>query len=292
MSQGAHEEPLVQAPGADGRADGRVLEFRRSAAAPRRKRKSLAAALLLPLAAALALTGVPLGAVAWVLTSPRFALRQVELAGNERIPRAWVDEALAPVLGTNLVRLPLADVAARLHRHPWLATVEIEKELPDGLRLAIVEREPVALLSRGGELLYADADGEAIAPVGLGGLGEEARGLLLVSFPERVPDGVARALEVAGELGRVEPDWAAHLGRIEVLGEEDFRLETGALPFPILVRSGDVAEKAKRLEALLPELARRYPAIESVDLRFSRRIVIEPAAPPPAAGTAGASATS
>ena len=159
----------------------------------------------------------------------------------------------------------------------------------------------MALLSRDGELLYADARGEAIAPVELGDLGGpghlgdlrgEARGLLLVSFPERLPDGVARALEVAGELGRVNPDWAAHLGRIEVLGEEDFRLETAALPFPILVRSGDVAAKAKRLEALLPELARRYPAIESVDLRFSRRIVIEPAAPPPAAAAAGASATS
>ena len=82
---------------------------------------------------------------------------------------------------------------------------------------------------------------------------------------------------MAAELGRVEPNWAAKLAQIEVLGEEDFRLRTDALPFPILVSGGEVAPKIQRLVALLPELARRYPRIEAVDLRFSRRIVVQPA---------------
>jgi hypothetical protein len=88
---------------------------------------------------------------------------------------------------------------------------------------------------------------------------------------------MAAALEVAGDLGRVEPDWAAKLSRIEVLGEEDFRLHTDALPFPLLVTRGQVKEKARLFQKLLPELARRYPEIGAVDLRFSRRIVVQPA---------------
>jgi hypothetical protein len=71
-----------------------------------------------------------------------------------------------------------------------------------------------------------------------------------------------------------------------VLGEEDFRLHTGALRFPLLVTRGQVGPKIRRLEELLPELERRYPAITVVDLRFSRRIVVQPAAPEAAGGQA------
>jgi len=89
--------------------------------------------------------------------------------------------------------------------------------------------------------------------------------------------GGTGALKVAAELGRVQPTWAAKLARIEVLGEEDFRLHTDALPFPLLVTSGRVGPKVQRLVELLPDLSRRYPRIEAVDLRFSRRIVVQPA---------------
>ena len=88
--------------------------------------------------------------------------------------------------------------------------------------------------------------------------------------------GVAAALKVAAELGRVQPDWAAKLAQIEVLGEEDFRLHTDALPFPLLVTAGQVGPKVQRLVELLPELTQRYTRIEAVDLRFSRRIVVQP----------------
>jgi hypothetical protein len=58
------------------------------------------------------------------------------------------------------------------------------------------------------------------------------------------------------------------------------------------VKEGEVAPKLQRLVTLLPELARRYPKIEAVDLRFSRRIVVQPAnsASSPLAGIGGAGA--
>jgi hypothetical protein len=59
------------------------------------------------------------------------------------------------------------------------------------------------------------------------------------------------------------------------------------------VRGGEVSEKVARLARLLPELKQRYPEIEAVDLRFSHRIVVQPAAsqhgPQPGTG-AGAQA--
>jgi POTRA domain, FtsQ-type len=297
---------------ASGGASGRVLDFRRRPTPPRRRRPSLLAALLRPFATAFLMVAVPLAAGAWVLGSPRFALREVAVEGSDRIPAAWLQNAVAPLVGRNLVALPLEAVTDRLERHPWIASLAVEKELPDRLRIAVTERKPVALLAVGGihgtggsgrsgrsgpgtaeALVYADMAGRPIAPVAPG---DDTASLLVVQISEKAPGaaadpavrkagqaaagtGVARALAVAGELGRVNPTWAAGLTRVEVLSEEDFRLSTRALPFPLLVRRGQVVEKVRRLEALLPELGRRYARLDGVDLRFSRRIVVQPAAP-------------
>jgi len=266
--------------GAAGPASGaRVLDFRRRGAPPRRRRRHPLFLLLRPLGAALLVVLVPLGLADWVLTSRRFQLQEVLVeGGTPRVPPDWVRGALAPYRGRNLVRLSLPEAAALLESNPWIDRVELQKELPGRLHVALTERRPVALLRDGDRLVYADNDGRSIVPVGSP---DEARqaGLLEVLFAHPVSGGVASALAVAGELGRVRPDWAAALRRIEVLGEEDFRLHTEALPFPVLVTRGQVGAKARRLEELLPELERRYPVIDSVDLRFSRRIVVQPGVP-------------
>jgi cell division septal protein FtsQ len=258
-------------------------DFRRAGAPVRRKRRNPFLALLKPLAVSLGLVAVPAGLVTWIVTSPRFDLKHVAVeAGTPRIPAAILREAMAPFQGENLVLLPLGSVEAAIRRNPWVDTVEIEKELPDRLRIEVTERRPVALLERGSGLVYADQEGRPIVRVGDGGedLASARRAkLVVVSFAHRqlsASDGVEGALDVAGELGRVQPDWAAALSRIEVLGEQDFRLHTSALRFPLLVTRGQVGPKVERLKTLLPELDRRYPAIQAVDLRFSRRIVVQP----------------
>ena len=277
---------------------GRVLDFRdfrdfrRRGTPPRRRRQSVLWTLLKPLAAAFGLVAMPVLLVVWVLTAPVFAVRDVEVGGPlQRVPDAWVRQAMAPLAGENLVRLSLAEVASKLQSNPWISTVEIVKEPPGRLRVRLAERKPVALMLAGGALAYADADGHAIAPVATAAEQDEARaaGLLVVSFGRQPhAGGIEGALEVAAELGRAQPTWAGKLARIEVLGDEDFRLWTDALPFPVLVTRGQVGPKVLRLVELLPELTRRYPRIAAVDLRFSRRIVVQPDVATPRVSGSGA----
>jgi cell division protein FtsQ len=294
--------PLGSAPGAASNlsaSGARVLDFRRRGVPPRRRRRHPLLLLLRPLAVAVLVVLLPAGLAAWVLTSRRFALSDVVVEGStQRVRPEWVRQALAPYRGKNLVRLPLSEAAEALQKNPWIQSVELQKELPGRLRVELTERRPVALLRSGGaqedgdgrgdgELVYADPDGRPIARVDSVPEAHKA-GLLEVYFSRPVAGGIEGALEVAGELGRVRPDWAAALTRIDVLGEEDFRLHTDALPFPLVVARGEVGPKARRLEELLPELERRYPVIESVDLRFSRRIVVQPGVPAGTGAGAGA----
>jgi cell division septal protein FtsQ len=271
-----------------GLGSGRVLDFRRRGAPPRRRRRSLALSLARPLAVAVLTVALPLGLAAWVLTSQRFQLRGVTVSHRheaasppaaDRVPEAWVRQALAPLTGRNLLRLPLAEVRQRLGGNPWIAAADVAKELPDRLRVTLAERRPVVLLRHGEELFYADSAGRPIAPVASPAEREAARrqGLLVVRFSAPVAGGIAGALQLAERLRLARPAWTSGLTEIEVVDEDDYRLRVDGLPCPLLVRGSRLTDNLARFEQLLPELQRRYPALSAVDLRFARRIVVQPA---------------
>lgn len=266
----------------DALAEGRVLPFRRRAWSARRKRRPLWLLLGVPLAGAVGIVGAPAVLVVWVLHSSRFALVDLVVEAGPRVPRAWVLEALQPLRGSNLVRLRLTEVRARLSGHPWVASAELGKELPRRLRVRVHERQAVALLRSEAALAYLDAGGQVIAPW----TPEADEDLLLLAAPASTPSAeLVAAMAIAGRLERAAPAWGAALSEVEVLGEDEFRITTAAVPFPMVVRAGTLEESARRLQELLPEISRRYPRVEGVDLRSERRIVIEPAAVPKQSGT-------
>ncbi len=264
-------------------APGSVLAFRRRGVVTRHRRRSRVLALAGPLLTALLLVGGPLAFGHWLLTSPSFALAEVRIEGTEIVSRGWVAAALARYRGQNLILLPLRDLEGQLVRHPWIGGVALTKELPDRLRVTVEERHPAALWDRGDGIFYVDPGGRVIAPVDPA-LPDE--GWLRVRGGGPGRREVAGALAVAEELARAAPDWRLSLEEIELVGERDFRLTVGALSFPLLVRADELAAKTPYLRQLLPQLEGRYPGVARVDLRFFRRIVVEPAAA--AAGNQGA----
>jgi cell division protein FtsQ len=293
--------------------DGNVLPFRRRKGVPvRRRHRGLR--LLRPFLLALALVGTPAAGLYWSGTSPRFAVSELQVVTSDRVNRAWMEARLQHLVGRNLVWMSMESVERSLSGHPWIAGVEVTKSLPDRLRVAVVERHPVALLEVGSERWYVDRSGRVIAPVGdeetppgesrrqgrylLLGVAAAAAGVKGVpgaaGAPEPDPTGqpvrravLARALDVVQSFSRAAPDWAAGLSQVEILGEEDFRLETGALPFELLVEAGQVEGRVRAFEDLLPRLLARFPAPKSVDLRFSHRIVVRGAGRPAATAING-----
>ena len=89
----------------------------------------------------------------------------------------------------------------------------------------------------------------------------------------------AAGIALVREIEVVRPPWSAGLSEIEILGENDFRVHTTSLPFPLLIRAGTLEQKTRLLEELLPQLAGRYGNLAAVDLRFNRRIIVKPLSP-------------
>jgi len=289
---------------------GQVLPFRRRTGLPVRRRSRLAA-FVRPFLLAAVIVGFPSVVLWWSATSPRFALADLEIHGSERVSADWMREQLADLLGRNLVWMPLDGVERTLSGHPWIAGVEVTKELPDRLRVVVVERRPVAILDEapaGGDdgesrSFWIDADGSLIAPRA----GAAARSAVQEGFDsafvrlrwagvsevpaERRRLVLAAALGAAREVARAVPAWGGAVDSVTVLGDEDFRLEGAAMPFPLLVRNdseggegeqgSEIASRVRRLEELLPEIrsemGTRLAEPASIDLRFRHRIVVRPA---------------
>lgn len=250
----------------------RVLPFRRSRQRVRRLRPHPLRRWVKPLAGAVVIVGAPAAAAAWLLVSPRLSLAEVVVVAGERVDEGWLRRTLAPFRGRNLLRLDLGEVERRIARHPWVAGVELRKELPGRLHVEVHERRAAALLEEGDELLYVDADGRPIVPYAAA---DGPADLPLVSRAAGV-SSAAPALALAREIAAVDPPWAAGLSEIEVLGETDCRVYTASLPYPLLLRLGTVAVKAPPFAVLRPVIDRRFGAVAAVDLRFDRRVVVEP----------------
>ncbi len=243
----------------------------------RRRRKSGVAALLAGAALrALLVVALPVGVVVWLLYSPYFLIREVKVDAGARVSAAWMQANLAPLVGRHVLAVSLEGVRRRLSAHPWVASVELRRELPDRLRVSVVERQPVALLATDDGLEFLDGAGMPIAPCPRG----RPAGLLVVRYHLPGPVPVQAALDLVAELRRAQPAWGLEATEIEPLGDGEHRVVTAALPYPLLLQAGTVGSAVTNLQRMLPEILRRVPAVGEADLRSPRRLVIRPADAP------------
>jgi len=91
--------------------------------------------------------------------APFLRLKEVEIEGNRRVP---TDEILAIAEvedKPNILSLDIKALNRRLEGHPWIEGSTIKRIFPDGIRIVIQERKPMALIHLG-RLYYVDVNGE------------------------------------------------------------------------------------------------------------------------------------
>ncbi len=278
------EAPWPAMSAARSAAQGELPQLRRRRKALRRSRAHPLERLLGPVLVALAVLLALATALTWLLATPKLAVSDLRVTTGGWVEAEWVHRTLRPFAGRSLLLLDLEEVEAELLGHAWVAAVDLRKRLPAGLEVRVVERRAAAVLRDGDALVYLDEQGEPIAPFApQTGVAD----LVLVTLrdPRAEP---AAAVRLMREIEHVAPPWGAGLSEIEVLGEEDFRIYTDALTFPLLVRAGTLNHKARHLETLLPHIRSRFGPVAAVDLRFARRIIVQPIVPERATARHGA----
>jgi cell division protein FtsQ len=198
----------------------------------------------------------------------RFAVRAIEIDGAVHTPRAALDVLTKQYVGMNLFRMDIDRVQRDLGGLGWVRRIDIEKKLPDTLRIKITERKPVALVRIGERLLYVDEEGagfaELSATVGDGDLPVigEAHG------PELV-----RTVKLLEGLRRADAPMYARVSEVWPIPPRGFAIYDRELGAVVYVNAEDASAKYRDLRAVLN--AESNPKIEYADLRFADRVIVK-----------------
>ncbi|MFA4966537.1 MAG: FtsQ-type POTRA domain-containing protein, partial [Thermoleophilia bacterium] len=129
-----------------------------------------------------AILGLPGGVYAWGRSSSSFAIRQVDATGTRITPPRRVARLLRhEFLGRNLFTVTESDVRRALAPLRYVASVSVDRDFPDALRVTVVEHRPAAYALAGGRWYVVADDGfvvrELVPPAAGGRPGAEGADL-------------------------------------------------------------------------------------------------------------------
>lgn len=211
------------------------------------------------------------GAVwAWQHTQSdaRFAVRTIEVDGVVHTPREALALATQRYKGLNLFKIDIDRVQRDLGGLGWVSRIDIEKKLPDTLRIKITERKPVALVRTGERLLYVDAEG-----VGFAELSPRAGNDDLPIISDAHGSELTRTVALLTELRRSDREIYSRISEVWPIAPRGFALYDRDLGAVVYVNAEDVSAKYRSLYAILQ--TESSPKIEYADLRFADRVIVK-----------------
>lgn len=194
-------------------------------------------------------------------TTPRFAIRSIEVSGAERLVRKDVILSAGLAKGQNLFALDLESATRRILENPWISRAQITRHLPDTVRIEIHERKAAAVAIVEGFPYLVSSEAELFDKA-LGGQPHDlpvVTGLSLAALEQdrsaqlsRLSDALYLLRDYEQlELSRSQPAQEVHLltsGEVVlIVGEGGISLHLGTGPYKKkLLRLSRVMKQAKR----------------------------------------------
>lgn len=225
----------------------------------------------------LLLAGLAIGAI-WAYgrtqSDARFAVQTIEIDGAVHTPRESIDRITQRYRGLNLFQIDIARVQHDLGGLAWVRRIDIEKKLPDTLRIKIAERRPVALIKVGQRLLYVDEDGVSFAELSPA-VGDDDLPLVTDAAGEEL----TRSVALLRELRAHDPHVYSRISELRPIAPRGFAIFDRELGAVVYANADDVTKKWRDLYAIVRAEQLDHAEIEYADLRFADRIVIRPVKP-------------
>ncbi len=100
----------------------------------------------------------------YVTTAPAFAIKLIEISGDDRVSQAMVRRTAGIEVGHNVFVASEHVLRRRLLRHPWIAEARVYRRLPDKISIEIEEHRAVAMLAMEG-LYLVGSEATVFKPV-------------------------------------------------------------------------------------------------------------------------------
>ena len=163
-----------------------------------------------------------------------FEVSRVRVSGVERMNEQLVYERVLAEQDRPMPLVDLAEVRERLLDLPWVLDARVSRQLPDTLKIDIVERTPHAVLRKPDRLVLIDPKGNELEPIS----SVDAKGKLLIEGP-----GAAKQVQELGKLLDAAPALKPQIASAEWVGNRRWNLtfKTGQL---LALPEGDLGPPA------------------------------------------------
>jgi cell division protein FtsQ len=241
---------------------------------------------------------------------PRFRIdtsASIQTVGNSQLTREDLLSVFGSDIGRNVFFIPLTTRRSELEQIPWVEHATVMRLLPNQLRVAVVERTPIAFVRVGDQVKLVDAAGVILSmpPAMMAArhfsfpivTGINPKDPLSVRTPRmRLYQRFIADLDSGGE------KISSNLSEIDLSDPEDVRASIPAGSADMLLHFGDekFLTRYRTYTSHLAEWQQQYPHLTSVDLRYDTQVVLkmadgraadatpdasadQPAAPPAAA---------
>ena len=231
---------------------------------------------------------------------PRFRIagsEDIQATGLTEVSRTEMMPVFGEDIGRNIFFVPIDARRKQLEQIPWIERATVMRVLPDQIRVAVVERQPVAFTRHGEQIGLVDANGVLLA------MAPETMAKHHYSFP--VLTGIDAGdpadsrkermdvyLRMMAELDAGGKHNSEQISEIDLTDPEDARVLMPEQGADILAHFGEdhFLERYERFQAHIAEWRQQYPHLAAVDLRYDNQVVLEMASGKETAETPGGDA--
>ena len=200
-------------------------------------------------------------------------VKHISVMGLNRVTQEEVLARMSLPQPASVLWVRTDELAARVHEHPWVEGVEVDRVFPNSLVVQVTEREPAAVLRAATETVMLDAAGHMLP----GNVPAEAKqwpvvqGLTPQSVTAHGSDGHPRVKEGIHIAHLLAPYFS---GRPQVNVSEPYTTVVD-LPKVRFQFGQNVEEQWERFLVLYPTIKQEMDSqAQEVDLRFSQKVIL------------------
>ncbi len=229
----------------------------------------------------------------YVLYSPQVLLvkpEQIEVAGNHNVPREEVQKLFVHDRNRSVLRIPLDARRTQIEELPWVEEASVQRILPNRVRVLITERTPIAFFRNGTELALIDAHGVLLDRPD----GKDFYFPIVTGLSENLPreereKRMQTYQEFMKDVDLVRPGSSDRVSELDLSNPRDLRavltgLGSGSDAPAVTVHFGqsDFTGKYRMLVENFAQWQANSGAVHSIDLQYSRQVVVNPDTSAPA----------
>jgi cell division protein FtsQ len=223
----------------------------------------------------------------YLLYSPQVLLlkpEQIEVTGNHIVAKEDVQKLFVHDRNHSVLRIPLETRRAQIEELPWVEEASVQRILPNRLRVLITERTAIAFCRIGTELLLIDAHGVLLdRPEG-----EDYAFPIVTGLSENTPrEEREKRMQIYQEFAKdadlVKPGSMDRVSELDLSNPGDLKavltgLSSGTDAHAVTVHFGqtDFTAKYRMLVENFAQWQANAGPVRSIDLQYSRQVVVNP----------------